>query len=119
MSEKIIDLIKWVAALGTIWYLMVAVVPNFYSKSGKDSEEYKKIEREILKVDNKISYFMFLDSLKNAKMLEEESNRVNYKKTHKKRVKEYLSKSDNEQTKLFNEKYAAWKKRKLMEAKND
>lgn len=97
---KIVKVLLWVV---TIWYIVIFVLPNFYSKNTKTYEEL----REIDSLNRKIDYFILKDEMLKKEQEKEPAIRQNNFNQKIKDIKEYYTLTPKEQTikfnKLFNE----------------
>ena len=100
-KNKYFDLIKIILILATVWYGMVFVLPNFYSKS-EDSVEYKKLQSQIDELTGEIRIYKSIGDFILKKMNEEPVYRHEVIKNRTQRIKEYKNKPEDEKVKLFN-----------------
>ncbi len=92
---KIVKVLLWVV---TIWYVVIFVLPNFYSKNTQSYEELRMIDS----LNRKIDYFILKDEMLKKEQEKEPIVRQNNFNQKIKDIKEYYNLSPKEQTIKFN-----------------
>lgn len=97
LNVNFINLTKFLLIIGTIWYLVIYILPNFYS-------ENTELEKEIAFMKGQIEILKELDRAKADDMKKEEDNRKKTKEKSKKIIKDYYTKTEDEKVDLFNKR---------------